>query len=226
MAKLTSLKSALAVLVLAGPMAGCDTDYDATADLRTEEESEQIATDQSEPGTAEEPYSYDARNPGFDYGAPDDNIQDNEQQPAQLGAANARAQETVYFPPDLATLNQDEENDLRQFAEYIREQDLSGMQISIESYAASSSTEEYDKQLSELRAEAVRDFLESQGINVANWDLKTLGSGKLPETAMQDKPKDSSSAVTDGMEQETTPAPDSNRVVVSVVPLSGQDAVS
>lgn len=219
MAGYIRFKSILAMLVIAGMAAGCDTDYDATADLQTEEENEQITSD-TEMGTADDSAAYDAANPAFDSADPDySSIYDNEQ-PVQTDQAGA--EETVYFPPDLATLSQDEESDLRQFAESIRGQDLSQMQISIESYAASNSTEDYDKQLSELRAEAVRDFLEGQGIDVANWEMKTLASGKLPESAIQDRSADAGGAVSGGAEPADTATQDNNRVIVSLVPYTAQ----
>src|SRR5690606_7577230 len=125
-------------------------------------------------------------------------------------------------PADLATLTQDEESDLRQFAESIRGQDLSQMQISIESYAASNGSEEYNKQLSELRAEAVRDFLQGAGVDVANWDMKTLANGRLPESTLQDQTESSGGAVSGGAEPSETDATDSNRVIVSLEPYTGQ----
>lgn len=218
MAKYIRFKFIFAALIVAGLTAGCDTDYDTTADLQTEQENEQITSD-TETGTADDSVAYDAANPAFDSADPS-SIYDNDQ-PVQTNEAGT--EETVYFQPDLATLSQDEESDLRQFAESIRGQDLSQMQISIESYAASNSSEEYDKQLSELRAEAVRDFLQGEGIDVANWDMKTLANERLPESAMQDRPADSGGAVSGGAQTSgETATQENNRVIVSLAPYTAQ----
>lgn len=225
MARPMRFKFIFAALIVAGLTAGCDTDYDTTADLQTEQENEQITSD-TETGTADDSAAYDAANPAFDSTDPDyASIYDNDQ-PVQTNEAGT--EETVYFQPDLATLSQDEQSDLRQFAESIRGQDLSQMQISIESYAASDSSEEYDKQLSELRAEAVRDFLQGEGIDVANWDMKTLANERLPESAMQDRPANSGGAVSGGaisggaQSGGETATQENNRVIVSIAPYTGQ----
>lgn len=214
-------KLIFAALIAAGLAAGCDTDYDTTADLRTEQENEQITSDTGT-GTADDSAAYDAANPAFDSADPDyTSIYDNEQ-PIQTNEAGT--EETVYFQPDLATLSQEEESDLRQFAESIQGQDLSQMQIAIESYAASNSTREYDKQLSELRAEAVRDFLQSEGVDVANWDMKTLANDRLPESSLPEQPADSAGGAFSGGAQRgsETATNENNRVIVSLVPYAGQ----
>lgn len=220
MTRFIHFKIIFAALIVAGLMAGCDTDYDTTADLQTEQGNEQITSD-TETSTTDDSTAYDAANPAFNSADPDyASIYDNEQ-PVQTSEAGT--EETVYFQPDLATLSQDEESDLRQFAESIRGQDLSQMQISIESYAASNSTPEYDKQLSELRAETVREFLQSEGIDVANWDMKTLANDRLPESALQERPADSGGAISDGTQPgNETATNENNRVIVSLVPYSGQ----
>lgn len=220
MARYFRFKFIFAALIVAGLAAGCDTDYDTTADLQTEQENEQI-TSETGTSTADDSAAYDAANPAFDSADPDyTSIYDNEQ-PIQTNEAGT--EETVYFQPDLATLSEEEESDLRQFAESIQGQDLSQMQISIESYAASNSTQEYDKQLSELRAEAVRDFLQSEGIDVANWDMKTLANDRLPESSLPERPADSGGAFSGGEQPGSeTATNENNRVIVSIEPYSGQ----
>src|SRR5690606_11150527 len=105
------LKTLFAALVVAGLVAGCDSDYDATADLQTEEDNRQQLTD-AETRSSDDSVAHDAANPAFDYSANNRNggnatNYDNER---SIQIDQAGTEETVYFPADLATLTHDEES--------------------------------------------------------------------------------------------------------------------
>lgn len=94
---------------------------------------------------------------------------------AATGTAESENKGIVNFDFDSSDLNNDAKRSLDQLVEQAKDKDAKSVSVSIEGYTDTTGPEEYNQYLSEQRAESVKSYLESQDLEVKNWDVNAQG---------------------------------------------------
>lgn len=194
---------ALTLILSAGFLAGCnnnperastndreDTEMvsmksDADIENRSADKSSVLARDQGAANNSE--YSAQENNPSMDQ---DDNRYSQNRSDAN-GSANAyrmnAEDKTVLFEFDSANLTSEAKESLDTIANALEDQQTSVNSITIRGYADALGPDEYNEQLSESRAEAVRNYLRDKGVNADSWNVE--GMGEDNPVATNDNPQ-------------------------------------
>lgn len=204
MKTLTFNKLALAVAFTGGALVGCDSGYDTKA-VNTEK-----ATTQSQGDFVKADMTNGAATEGFQLAQYDDNYQTDEMSdddivesqedlpgsveertPGADGSASgvpeynfrSTADQSIHFEFDSAELTDEAKDKLKEFIGTMNQDNLAAVEVAIKGYTDTTGPEEYNQDLAERRAEAVRNFLEEQGLASYNLQVEAIGEPEEDELA-------------------------------------------
>jgi peptidoglycan-associated lipoprotein len=123
----------------------------------------------------------------------------------------------VNFAFDDATVRDQDKAALDRFAAVVQKY-YGGSKVTIEGFADPSGSQHYNLALSQRRADAVRDYLSSKGIDMTA--IKTVGYGKTrlvnPGASHDDQGAEENRRVTFVIETKPTAAPDAGKTTASI----------
>ncbi len=162
MKNLRKTQLALALMFAAGLMTGCQN-----TSTRAEAEEAEVVTTETQTETE---YSLSE-----DYPA----LERDRDQSAQYSANESSAplsDETLLFGFDSADLSDDAKRVLDDLISALDGRE-SVKSVTIRGYADATGPEEYNEQLSQRRAESVRNYLRDKGIQADDWNVEAFGEG-------------------------------------------------
>ena len=175
---------AIAIALAAGITAGCssnperasttereDTEMvsmktDTDIENRSADNASVLPRDQSEAETDNE-YSMQEDYPSLD------DQQNTQRQSRQVSSIDESS--TVLFEFDSADLTSEAKESLDEIAEVLEGQGDAVESITIRGYADAMGPDTYNEQLSQSRAESVRNYLRDQGVNAGSWEVEGRG---------------------------------------------------
>ncbi len=212
--KLTKL--ALAVAFTGGALASCDSGYDTkavktdsatpkpqgdfvVADMKgnSAQGSFQVAQYQDDDQYQDsEDSSDDSYLPENELDEEDDVASVEERRPGSDGnigdvgdySFRSDADQTVRFEFDSDELTDEGKDQLKRFVETMNQDSLASVEVSITGYTDQEGSEEYNKDLAKRRAEAVKNFLEEQGL--ASYNLKIDAVGEPENESLAENAQD------------------------------------
>lgn len=191
---------AIAIALTAGLTAGCNNNPDRAGanerddaemvSMKTEADIENRSADKASvlPRSEQGDNEYSAQT---DYPSPEDNEDrytqntQNQRSSQQLDAISEN--NTVLFEFDSAELTDDAKQSLDQLVDALEGQNDSVESITIHGYADALGPDAYNEQLSESRAESVRNYLRDNGINADSWSVE--GRGEENPVASNENPQ-------------------------------------
>lgn len=218
MKNFTFNKLALAVAFTGGALVGCDSDYNTSA-VKTQDtaraQGDFVVAKMNQDTTA----SYQLAQADMDNeptatdrwgveneqqeSADTESWSDSEDSDMDVGQTESQSDsfsssqdageegdEIVQFEFDSDELSEDAKDKLRDFVESHDQDQLSSVAISIKGYTDQNGPEEYNKDLAQRRAEAVRDFLQEEGLASSNLTIEAVGEpeeGELADSAQQNR---------------------------------------
>lgn len=230
MKNLTLNKLALAVALTGGALVGCDSDYNTQA-VKTEDANKAqgdfvvAKMDGSSANATLELAQYEADSDMAE-GEADDRFEPQEDLPGSVenrrpgqnieltgeesGVSGydyrSTTDQIVQFEFDSSELTSEAKENLREFVGSLNQDNLAAVEVAIKGYTDTTGPEEYNQDLAERRAEAVKNFLEEEGLASYNLQIEAVG-----------EPDGESLANT---------AQENRRVIVSVEPPYQEDEVS
>lgn len=203
MKTLTFNKLALAVAFTGGALIGCDSGYDtkavntetadnaqgdfvvakmngssenATVELAQYEADSEVAEgeadDRFEP-QEDLPGSVEDRRPG----------QDTDMSGTSDYDFRSTTDQIVQFEFDSDELTDEAKDKLKEFIGTMNQDNLAAVEVAIKGYTDTTGPEEYNQDLAERRAEAVKNFLEEQGLASYNLEVDAIGEPEEDELA-------------------------------------------
>lgn len=152
---------AFAMIFAAGLMTGCQN-----TSTRAEAEEAEVVTTETQTETE---YSLSEDYPS---------LEPTSGQSTQYSANQSSeplSDETLLFAFDSADLSDDAKGVLDDLISALDGKEKSVQSITIRGYADATGPEEYNEQLSQRRADSVRNYLRDKGIQAENWNVEALG---------------------------------------------------
>lgn len=175
---------AIAIALAAGITAGCSSnperagtterDDSEMVSMKTDTDIENRSADKASvlprsDSSAETDNEYSMQE---DYPSLDDQ-QNTQSQPRQVSSIEESS--TVLFEFDSANLTNEAKESLDEIAEALEGQNNAVENITIRGYADAMGPDAYNEQLSQSRAESVRNYLRDQGVNADSWEVEGRG---------------------------------------------------
>lgn len=191
---------ALAIALAAGLTAGCNNNPERAstneredtemvsmkndADIENRSADKASVLPRGDTGESDNEYSLQE-----DYSNSDDQQNRNQTQARDQSRQLSSISEnnTVLFEFDSADLTNDAKESLDELAEALEGQGDAVESITIRGYADAMGPDAYNEQLSQSRAESVRNYLRDQGVNADSWDVE--GRGEDNPVASNDDPQ-------------------------------------
>ena len=175
---------AIAIALAAGITAGCSSNPErASTNERDDSEMVSMKTDTDIENRSADKASVLPRSDSSsetdneysmqeDYPSLDDQ-QNTQSQPRQV--SSIEESNTVLFEFDSADLTNEAKESLDEIAEALEGQNNAVENITIRGYADAMGPDAYNEQLSQSRAESVRNYLRDQGVNADSWEVEGRG---------------------------------------------------
>lgn len=166
MKNLRKTQLAIAMMFAAGLMTGCQN-----TSTRAEAEEAEVVTTETQTETE---YSLSEDYPALDPRR-DQSAQYSANESSAANESNAPlSDETLLFAFDSADLSNDAKGVLDDLISALDGRE-SVKSVTIRGYADATGPEEYNEQLSQRRAESVRNYLRDKGIQADNWNVEAFG---------------------------------------------------
>lgn len=183
-----------ALLLVSGlSLCACDDNYQANdapslKDLKTEELSERDLNTARQANETAEQAEQESAVAKVDDGARGTSPFSEDKQTQTLQPTSQH--QTVFFEGQETSLSDQEESRLEEFANEIKQADLSEQEIAVVAYSPSEVSptteapedgsgdvvESSEAKLAIQRAETVKNYLQEQGVHAANWNVETMTS--------------------------------------------------
>ena len=173
---------AIAIALTAGITAGCNSNPERASttereetemvSMKTDSDIENRSADKASVLPREDADTDNEYSMQEDYSSPGDqqSTQNQTRQVSSIDESN-----TVLFEFDSADLTSEAKESLDEIAEALEGQGDAVESITIRGYADAMGPDAYNDQLSESRAESVRNYLRDQGVNADSWEVEGRG---------------------------------------------------
>lgn len=169
-------KLAVLVAVLGGGLTACQSSTNTadTDEYRVDNDSQQVAEfegqPEQQPGDADKIFNdpdMDTANSEYNYS--------NTQSTQEVSRVEPPAETTVNFAFDSAELSSEARNALQELNEKLTDEEYENLRVVISGYADAVGDRDYNQDLSERRAQSVKDYLQYDRSDVADIEVQGYG---------------------------------------------------